>query len=277
MIKVYDDHGTVVKHQPALSWNDYYWKKKKNGVCYAKRVKQEFWSLFTVNLKHRAAAARILEAYLVKRVTNMVYQLRLDAVKVYFNKRKEECDDIRARTIELTEEQYLASQVEWCNKATWAWFSKYWVSDEYKRKRLKAQESCMNSEDTAQNRGGSQNFSETQQLLEHNFGPEKGSTLNTYAVMKSGYKTVDSTGRSGPIPSQKGQRCLDDYKELAADENSQDFDGKALYTMGGGMKHGRVPIGDGAVDKETVLVHRKSVPFKPINPDDYERVLKENE
>ena len=91
-------------------------------------------SLFTVNLKQRAAAARILEAYLVKRVTNMVYQLRLDAVKVYFNKRKEECDDIRARTIELTEEQYLASRVEWCNKATWAWFSKYWVSDEYKRR-----------------------------------------------------------------------------------------------------------------------------------------------
>ena len=43
------------------------------------------------------------------------------------------------------------------------------------------------------------------------------------------------------------------------------------------MKHGRVPIDDGAVDKETVLVHRKLVPFKPINPDDYERVLKENE
>jgi len=95
----------------------------------------------------------------------MVYQIRLDAVNVYFNKRKEECDDIRARTIELTEEQYLASRVEWCNKATWAWFSKYWVSDEYKRKSLKAQESCMNSEDTAQNRGGSWNFSETQQLL----------------------------------------------------------------------------------------------------------------
>jgi len=47
--------------------------------------------------------------------------------------------------------------------------------------------------------------------------------------------------------------------------------------MGGGMKHECVPIGDGAVDKKIVLVHRKSVPFKPINPDDYERVLKENE
>jgi len=47
--------------------------------------------------------------------------------------------------------------------------------------------------------------------------------------------------------------------------------------MGRGMKHGRVPIGDGAVDTETILVHRLSVPFKPVNPDDYERVIKENE
>ena len=69
----------------------------------------------------------------------------------------------------------------------------------------------------------------------------------------------------------------DDYKELASDENSHELDGKALYTMGRGMKHGRVPIGDGAVDKETILVHRLSVPFKPVNPDDYERVIKENE
>jgi len=43
------------------------------------------------------------------------------------------------------------------------------------------------------------------------------------------------------------------------------------------MKHGRVPIGDGAVDKADVLIHSKSVPFKPINPADYEKVLKENE
>ena len=43
------------------------------------------------------------------------------------------------------------------------------------------------------------------------------------------------------------------------------------------MKHGRVPIGDGVVDEETILVHRLSVPFKPVNPDDYERVIKENE
>ena len=43
------------------------------------------------------------------------------------------------------------------------------------------------------------------------------------------------------------------------------------------MKHGCIPIGDGAVDKTIVLIHSKSIPFKLINPADYEKVLKENE
>jgi hypothetical protein len=43
IIKVYDDDGSIVKRQPALSWNDYYWKKYMDGICYAKKVKAEFW------------------------------------------------------------------------------------------------------------------------------------------------------------------------------------------------------------------------------------------
>jgi len=43
------------------------------------------------------------------------------------------------------------------------------------------------------------------------------------------------------------------------------------------MKHGRVPIGDGAVDKAIVLINSKSRGIKPINHTDYDRVLKENE
>nr|TKW09465.1 hypothetical protein SEVIR_6G103100v2 [Setaria viridis] len=220
--------------------------------------------LFTVHPRHRVTADKILEAYLVRRVSNMVYQLRLEAVKMYFHKREDTCDDTRARTIELTEEQYLTCRLEWCSKSAWAWFCKYWTSDEYKRKRKVAQYF-------------SRNFSKAQQLLEHSFSPEKSGTLNTYTVMKSGFKTVDSTGRDVPIPSQKAKKCLDDYIELVSNENSQELDGKALHIVGNGMKHGHVPIGDGAVDKAIVLVHSKSVGFKPINPTDYDRVLKENE
>ena len=57
------------------------------------------------------------------------------AVKVYFHRRNEDSDDTRARTIELTKGQYLTCRLEWCNKAAWALFSKYWTTDEYKRKR----------------------------------------------------------------------------------------------------------------------------------------------
>ena len=91
----------------------------------------------------------------------MVYQLRLEAVKMFFHERGENCDDTRARTIELTEAEYLSARIEWCNKTVWAWFSKYWTSDEYKEKRHRAQESRMSAEDPAQNRGGSRNFADT--------------------------------------------------------------------------------------------------------------------
>jgi hypothetical protein len=45
-------------------------------------------------------------------------------------------------------------------------------------------------------------------LQEYTFGLEKSGTLNTYAVMKSEMKRVDSTGRRGPIPSAIGQKRL---------------------------------------------------------------------
>lgn len=64
---------------------------------------------------------------------------------------------------------------------------------------------------------------------------------------------------------------------LVSDEDSQELDGKVLHTLGNDMKHGCVPIGDGAVDKATVLVHSKSAAMKLMNPADYDKVVKENE
>lgn len=43
------------------------------------------------------------------------------------------------------------------------------------------------------------------------------------------------------------------------------------------MPHGRVPIGDGAVEKGAVLRHAKSRSVRPISPDRYEQVKKEND
>uniref|UniRef100_A0A0A9CSY7 Uncharacterized protein n=1 Tax=Arundo donax TaxID=35708 RepID=A0A0A9CSY7_ARUDO len=155
IVIVYDDDGNEVVRRPAFSWNDYYWKNNGRGVACAKQVKEEFWSLFTVkpDAQEKRRAEHNLENYLVKRVTNMMYQARLDGIKKYYFDRKEDCDDERARTKEFTEEQYLACRLEWCDPEAWALLARYWTSDEYKEKRKRAQESRMNSEDPAQNRG----------------------------------------------------------------------------------------------------------------------------
>jgi len=47
--------------------------------------------------------------------------------------------------------------------------------------------------------------------------------------------------------------------------------------MARGMPHGRVLIGDGAVDKACVLVHAKSASVMPPNHDKYRSVITENE
>ena len=103
---------------------------------------------------------RNLEAYLLKRVFDLIYQARLDAVKIH-----DDCDDNQARAIHLTEEQYITSKLSWCANDAWVFLSRHWTSEEYKTKRKAAQASRLKSEDVAQNRGGSRSWGETQQLL----------------------------------------------------------------------------------------------------------------
>jgi hypothetical protein len=105
-------------------------------------------------------ADRNLDEYLQKRVPDLIYQARLDAVKFHAK-----CDDTKARTIDLTEEEYIKSKLPWCAQDAWCYLSKYWTSETYKEKRKTAQASCLKSNDVAQNRGGSRPFAETQQLM----------------------------------------------------------------------------------------------------------------
>ena len=95
----------------------------------------------------------------------MMYQARLDSVKLFYENKEDDCDDMRARTIELTEKVYLSARLEWCSQDAWALLSRYWTTEDFKIKRKRAQEARLNSEDVAQNRGGSRSFSETQQYL----------------------------------------------------------------------------------------------------------------
>ena len=105
-------------------------------------------------------ASRNLETYLVKRVSDVMYQACLDAVKLHEN-----CTDDVAKTIELTEEQYLECKLDWCTTEAWSLLAKHWTSKEYKVKRVAAQASRLKSDDVAQNRGSSRPWGETQQFL----------------------------------------------------------------------------------------------------------------
>ena len=121
--------------------------------------------LFEVAEDKQQEADRVLEIYLKKRVSDVMYQARVDSVKVYYGKRDQILDDALARPIELEYEQYLDDRLKWCNDEVWPKLCRYWCSEEFKIKRRRGQACRLSCEDAAQNHGGSRPFTETQQVL----------------------------------------------------------------------------------------------------------------
>ena len=96
----------------------------------------------------------------------MMYQARVDAVKVYYMKKlNQKIDDKLAWPIELNYEEYLDGKQKWCSNAVWPKLCRYWCSENFLKKRKRGQESRFSSDDIAQNHGGSRPFGETRQIL----------------------------------------------------------------------------------------------------------------
>jgi hypothetical protein len=110
-------------------------------------------------------ANRVLDNYARKKVKDMLYQLRVDAVKLYYENQGEKLDDSMARARELDYGQYLQSRIPWCKEDAWPELCRYWTSKAFKTSRARGQDSRLKSLDVAQNRGGSRPFGETQQYL----------------------------------------------------------------------------------------------------------------
>jgi hypothetical protein len=122
--------------------------------------------LFQVAAGDQQEADCVLEGYLKKRVKDMMYQVRVDAVKEYYREIKHiEIKDAVACHIDLDYEQYKLGKLEWLNDEVWLYLCAYWCSDEFKLKRKRGQTSRSSNEDIAQNRGGSRPFTETQVLV----------------------------------------------------------------------------------------------------------------
>uniref|UniRef100_A0A0A9HPT1 Uncharacterized protein n=1 Tax=Arundo donax TaxID=35708 RepID=A0A0A9HPT1_ARUDO len=131
--------------------------------------------------------------------------------------------------------------------------------------------------------------SQAQQVLGAIFGPEKATPLNTYAMMKSGIKSVDSNGSSGPISSRTAQKCMDDYiagvkrarrvvhledddgdndemeEEEQDQEQEKELNAHVLYNVSGGTPHGRLAIVNGAVRAADVRAAAKETNVQPSN------------
>nr|XP_051212141.1 uncharacterized protein LOC127329716 [Lolium perenne] len=113
------------------------------------------------------------------------------------------------------------------------------------------------------------------------FGPEQATTMNTYKCMKVGAKKYKENGSNTSIENLKAKKRLDDYEKglksaYPEDWQERDLDPAVLYSTGGGMPHGRFPIGDGAFRKSEVVAAAKRSNIKPANSMSYQDLLRKN-
>ncbi|KAM0837264.1 hypothetical protein ACQ4PT_061782 [Festuca glaucescens] len=218
----------------------------------ADHFKHEFWSINTLaddTPAKRVEADRILQNLARKQLKQMMYQ----------------------------------SSLEWCKDAeAWESLCKYWCSEEYLKSRGLGKLSRTSSlDDVAQNRGGSRNFISTKEYIEKTFVPEQATTMNTYKCMKVGAKKYKENGSNTSIENLKAKKRLDDYEKglksaYPEDWQERDLDPAVLYSTGGGMPHGRLPIGDGAFRKSQVVAAAKRSNIKPANSMSYQDLLRRN-
>ncbi|RCV05301.1 hypothetical protein SETIT_1G072500v2 [Setaria italica] len=195
------EYPSIVKDGPkktfyAKTWDHYSITRYEDGMTAADHFRE---SIYSVSEEDRLHAEEVLERFATKQCKNMMYELRVSAVKAYY-------DDFLDRRI----------------------------NDKVARKEV---------------------LRETQYLKK--YGPEAATDINNYYCMKSGVKNCDSNGKSGPIPTEKAQRRVNDYfatlealhpNDFEQRKNDGKLDADALYqSSGNGLAHGRVPIANGTV------------------------------
>jgi len=122
-------------------------------------------SIYSVDDEHRSHAEEVLERFAAKQCRNMMYELRVSAVKAYYDDvLQQPIKDIVARKKLLREAQYLKVKPEWISEEAWFMICSYWCSQEFLKKRRLAQDSRMQP-DFAQNRGGSRPYGQTKRYL----------------------------------------------------------------------------------------------------------------
>ena len=150
-------------------------------------------------------------------------------------------------------------------------------------------------------------------MKEAKYGPGQANIINTYCCMKSGVKNCDSSGNAGPIPSQRAQQLVvsssiltfevkyvsisvytcqfvttnfcyfqNDYNDALQEKypdnwQEQPFDGQIAYDISGGLSHGRLAIGNGAVKKASIIDAAKASETRPSNSRSFQNLFRRYE
>jgi hypothetical protein len=122
-------------------------------------------SIFSVSEGDKLHAEEVLERFAAKQCKNMMYELRVSAVKAYYDDYLDQrINDKVARKKLLREAQYLKVRPEWIPDEAWRKICAYWCSPGFLRKRRLGQAS-REQPDFTQNRGGSRSHSQTKRYL----------------------------------------------------------------------------------------------------------------
>ncbi|CAD6224913.1 unnamed protein product [Miscanthus lutarioriparius] len=101
--------------------------------------------------------------------------------------------------------------------------------------------------------------------------------INAFSCMKAGLKNCDANGNAGPIP-ERVKKLVDDYNEALQEKypenwQEQPFDGQIAYDIGGGLPHGRLAIGNGAVNMVTIIDAAKASGTRPATSRAFQTLL----
>jgi hypothetical protein len=197
-----------------------------------------------------------------KRVVDMHYEARIQAIISFHGSvLGAKVTKTEARTISLTDEQYLQTTPYWClgHQECWRQLVQKWCSDEWEDSHNACRERCLMMPGVTHHQGnrGLSGYAESS-----SHGSQPCSLLKAYAMSHKGkaMSDVNYNPEDGPeaYSNPMVHTRLSAYTTMARevhgpefDPATEDLDGEVVMRVGGGKNHGRYWITDGAIDSSS--------------------------
>ncbi|XP_025796497.1 uncharacterized protein LOC112885361 [Panicum hallii] len=230
----------------------------------AERVKGELWDFYRLQAGMDAQADVVAEYRCKKLVTDMFYEQRLQSIINYHAVvLGQKVTKAQARTMTLTEEQYLQMVPHWCAHfpECWQQIVAKWLSDDWNAVHQERREHRLTMAGVPHHQGN-RNLTEYAQAWSAAHGGQQCNKFMAYALSHKGKATssVSYNAEDGPeaYSNPSIYTRLNEYTSMARevhgqeyDPTQEDLDAEIVMKVGGGKKHGRYWICDGAIDSSS--------------------------